>query len=244
VFLGKATSGAATCNRICFWYKDEWTNLHATYDMAKANELLDDMGLTNRDGDGFRTKPSGDRLEIVIEVNDAQYMWVPTSELTKSYWEAVGVRTVLKVEDSDLLWTRLGANEHHVFTWVMDGQGPAQLLSGNFSYGAMSWWGLLWDQWRSSVGETGEEPPQNVKEYIEWCEQVTQTPPDQITGLAHKAWDRSLEEVWMIGTCGYAGKPCVSSKKLGNVDKLAYGDNWDIGGTCNNWLEMYFWKEM
>jgi peptide/nickel transport system substrate-binding protein len=243
VFLGKATPCAATPNKICFWYKDEWTTLHATYDPAKANELLDEMGLTNRDSDGFRTKPSGDRMEIVIEVNDAQYMWVPTSELTKSYWDAVGVRTLLKVEDSDLLWTRLGANEHHIFTWVNDGQGPAQLLSGAFSYGQMSWWAPLYNNWRSTQGDTGEEPPEDIKQYIEWCDEAGSTPPDQITALAQQAWDKSLDEVWMIGTCGYAGKPCVSSKKLGNVDMKAYGDNWDVGGTSNNWLEMFFWKE-
>jgi peptide/nickel transport system substrate-binding protein len=243
VFLGMATPSAATPNRICFWYKDEWTTLHATYDPAKANELLDDMGLTNRDGDGFRTKPSGDRLEVVIEVNDGQFAWVPTSELTKSYWEAVGVRTIVKVEDGDLLWTRQAANEGHVFTWVNDGAGPNQLLSGNMSYSQLGWFGLLWNQWRTSQGESGEEPPADVKEFIEWCDQVTQTPPDEITALAHKIWDRALEEVWIIGTCGYGGKPCVTNKKLGNVDKKAYGDNWDIGGTLNNWLEMYFWKE-
>jgi peptide/nickel transport system substrate-binding protein len=243
VFLGKAAPSAATPNRICPWYKDEWTTLHATYDPAKANELLDDMGLNNRDDEGFRTKPNGDRLEIVIECNDAQYMWVPTSELTKSYWDAVGVRTIVKLDDWDLLWTRRGANEMQIFTWVNDGMGPNQLLSGNMSYSQLSWFGLLWNQWRSSGGETGEEPPADVKEFIEWCDQVTQTPPDQVNGLAQQIWEKSLEEVWIIGTCGYAGKPCVSNRKLGNVDPNAYGDNWDCGGTLNNWLEMFFWKE-
>jgi peptide/nickel transport system substrate-binding protein len=242
VYLGMATPCASTPNKICPWYKDEWTTLHATYDPDKANELLDEMGLTNRDDEGYRTKPNGDRLEVVIECTDTYFMWVPSAELSKSYWEAVGVRTIVKLDDSDLLWTRRGSNEQQIFTWVNDGMGPNQLLSANMSYPGVAA-SPLWNQWRSSAGESGEQPPAELVELIEWCDQVTQTPLEEVIPLAQKIWDRALENVYLIGTCGYAGKPCITNKKLGNVDQNAYGDNWDCGGTLNNWLEVFFWKE-
>jgi peptide/nickel transport system substrate-binding protein len=243
VFIGMGVPCAATPNRTGFFYKDEWTTLHATYDTAKANELLDEVGLTNRDGEGFRTLPSGGRMEVIIECAQNYYSWVPTCELIKSYWDAVGVRTLLKVEDSSLMNTRRNANELHVYTWVNDGQGEKNLLSSNLRYTNMRNWAPLWEQWRSTRGESGEEPPAAIQDMLVKCDQVTGTPPDQVTALVQEVFDQALEDVNQIGTIGYAGKPCVSNKKLGNVDKLAYGDNWDVGGTSNVWLEMYFWRE-
>ena len=36
------------------------------FDPETAGELLDEIGMTGRDADGFRTDPNGDRFELVI----------------------------------------------------------------------------------------------------------------------------------------------------------------------------------
>jgi peptide/nickel transport system substrate-binding protein len=94
VFLGIGVPCAATLNRTAFSSRDEWATLHATYDTAKANELLDEVGLTERDSEGFRALPSGGRMEVIIECANDYCSWVPTCELIKSYWHVGGTSNV------------------------------------------------------------------------------------------------------------------------------------------------------
>ena len=48
------------------YYKSEWGEDHpyARHDPAEANRLLDEMGLTDRDRDGFRTLPNGETINL------------------------------------------------------------------------------------------------------------------------------------------------------------------------------------
>jgi peptide/nickel transport system substrate-binding protein len=71
IFLGMGVPMQSAPYRGNFFYKEEWGKAYADYDPEQANALLDDMGLTNRDADGFRTKPSGGPLEVIIEVASA-----------------------------------------------------------------------------------------------------------------------------------------------------------------------------
>jgi peptide/nickel transport system substrate-binding protein len=241
--LGQGTSIQATCNWACPWYKDEWGTAYADYDPDQANQILDDIGLDNRDGEGFRTKPSGEELSVIIECTTAIPYWVPISELVKAHWDAVGVRTILKVDEWDLLFARLGAGEIQIFTWYT-GHMPFTLLARKAHVPReMSRWAPKWWAWVDSGGEEGEEPPDDVKRLYELGEAVAVTPPDEVNAVMQEFYDDQAESLRILGTIGYIGKPAISNKQLGNVDMEAYGDNSDTGGTRNSWLDLLYWKE-
>jgi peptide/nickel transport system substrate-binding protein len=243
IFLGLGVPVQNAPYRGNFFTKEEWAKAYVDHDPDRANALLDDMGLTNRDVDGFRTKPGGGELVLIIEVSTNISYWVPTSELVAAYWGAVGVKTLLKTEQSSLQWTRLAANEMHVFPWVSDGMSDRMLLATNNNYVRASWWAPLWYQWFSTGGEQGIQPPDDVMHMLELCDVVDSTPPDQVTAVMQEIWDWAAENVPAIGTVGYMGKPCISNSKLGNVDKESFGAQIDSQGARNNWLEMLYWKE-
>jgi peptide/nickel transport system substrate-binding protein len=77
---------------------EEWKNAYAEYDPDTANSLLDELGLTERDAEGFRTRPDGSKLEIIYDVG---WGGCPTcgntraSTLLKENWEAVGLRITI-----------------------------------------------------------------------------------------------------------------------------------------------------
>jgi peptide/nickel transport system substrate-binding protein len=243
VFLGRGEACAACPNKEAFFYKPEWATKYAEYDPDKANSVLDDLGISQRDEEGFRTNLSGGRLEMTMETTQDQPSWVPGSELVKSFWEAVGVRTILKVQDGTLMSTRQNANEIQVMVRLNDKQGEKALLATNAQWLRSAWWAPPWYLWYNSKGEKGIEPPDSVKHLYDLCDQVGRTPPDKVTDVMHEIFDTMTEEVYLIGTIGYTGKPAITSKKLGNVDKLAYGDCADNGGTRNNWAEIVYWKQ-
>ena len=66
----------------------------ATYDPEAAEALLDEMGLDQRDADGFRLGPDGKTFTILFETNDQIYAdFINAAELYAQFWSAVGVKT-------------------------------------------------------------------------------------------------------------------------------------------------------
>src|SRR5690606_8434748 len=48
------------------YYVEGYGYRFTEYDVDTANDLLDGLGLTERDGDGFRLRPDGEPLELTI----------------------------------------------------------------------------------------------------------------------------------------------------------------------------------
>ena len=61
------------------------------YDPARARALLDTFGFIDRDGDGFRERPDGSRLELVMTTEPAQ-IYRQYDELWQKSLNAVGIR--------------------------------------------------------------------------------------------------------------------------------------------------------
>jgi peptide/nickel transport system substrate-binding protein len=241
--LGKGTVQQSTCDNAASFYKKEWETAFAAYDVAGANKLLDEIGLTERDSEGFRLNLAGDKLSVVVECADDVAYWVATTELVKAYWQAVGIRTIMTSENRDLEWNHLSANETQVFTWCVDGQVEPLLLQNNANWLLMDWWAPLWNLWNTSKGEQGEEPPADVKRIIDLCTQIPSTPPDKIGAVMTELFDAQAANLYVIGTVGYVGKPSIANRKLGNIDKECYGNSWDLHGSHNFLVERFYWKE-
>jgi peptide/nickel transport system substrate-binding protein len=240
VFLGFGRPVQVTVTPDSPWYKDEWAQAYAQYDPDQANAWLDEIGLTQRDAEGFRTKPSGGELSIVIEFHTVNAYYPAISEMVKDYWDAVGIRTILSVQDRSLIWPRQAANEQQVFVWVWDGASTFMVPLGT---GNMSRWCPLWNAWWTSEGESGEEPPAEIKALFEVADTLAYSDDEGVAEAANLIYGDLAENVRCIGGGTASGKPCISSKGLGNVDFEAHADSYDIGGVRNNWLELMFWKE-
>jgi peptide/nickel transport system substrate-binding protein len=129
-----------------------------TYDVAKANELLDEMGLT-KGSDGFRKGPDGKTFEIPFEVQAAAPDIVPLTELIVEHWKQLGLNVTMKTIDGGLWGTRNTANElKATCIWT---HTP---LWQNGDYG-QGFWGPLWSRWWNTGGKEGEEPPEDVKKF-------------------------------------------------------------------------------
>lgn len=110
VFFGLATPRQAAPPTAHSYYREEWGSAWAGYDPDQANALLDEVGMTERTRDGFRRAPGGEELQILVEY--AEGTPVPAMELIKEYWEAVGVKVLLKVETGQSRNVTRTLNEH------------------------------------------------------------------------------------------------------------------------------------
>lgn len=86
------------------------------HDTERANALLDDLGLDQRDVEGFRTFPDGSPMTFYLHVTD--YTGTGPSPFLIEHWAEVGVRVVLQ-ERARSLWERQrAAFEHDFSVWM------------------------------------------------------------------------------------------------------------------------------
>ena len=70
-------------------YVEEVDQAYIEYNPELANQILDELGLTARDSEGYRLRPDGQRLTIIIDGSTHHDHHGPGGELIASYWEAV-----------------------------------------------------------------------------------------------------------------------------------------------------------
>ena len=98
MFFGLAVPRQFTILPSASYYKPEWGEAYAEFDPDRANELLDAVGLSERDKQGFRVGADGKTFEMAVEYGVGGEAGDPTAslELVKEYWENVGIKVLLK----------------------------------------------------------------------------------------------------------------------------------------------------
>ena len=86
-----------------------------TYDPERAKELLDSIGYTDRDGDGFREDPDGNKIELILNTNSGNTVREQIGELFTQEAQAAGIDVTFKPEAFNELVTRLVAS----YDWHM-----------------------------------------------------------------------------------------------------------------------------
>ncbi|MFT5115719.1 MAG: peptide/nickel transport system substrate-binding protein [Parasphingorhabdus sp.] len=151
--------------------EDKWKQHYAQYDPALAIKLLDEMGLKDVDGDGFRELLNGDKLVINLQFS-VQGAPAAMVELIGQHWGAVGVQTTVKEVTPDEYRSAQSSNKLDVTMW-RNGQPLAIVLGTNqiwvppyHDYFTVRT-NMLWAEWIDSDGASGVEPPAYAKQMIE-----------------------------------------------------------------------------
>ena len=87
-------------------FSPELRTLNATYDPAEASRLLDEIGLTKRNGAGIRLLPDGRELEIIVETDGESSLVVDGLTLISEFWREIGVKLFVKPQDRTVLRNR------------------------------------------------------------------------------------------------------------------------------------------
>jgi peptide/nickel transport system substrate-binding protein len=224
-------------------YNKNWGQYYAKYDTAQANKLLDEIGLNKKDSDGFRLRKDGKPVQMIIEYGDPNLS--TGFELIKEYWEAIGVKTVIKLEDWGLIEQRMFASEHDA---VQDGfaqGGDERTLYGmawHWDTAATRKWEVwassMQTAWRAEVGKgnpiptdylrrapkdtstiTGEKPPEMYIAYIEARNKISslELGTAEYAATGQKIFDTYVTQLWNIGTVGMAPTPLIVKNNIGNV---------------------------
>jgi len=221
----------------------EWELKHCEYDPDLSNQMLDEI-IPNRDDEGFRTLPDGSRLELVISCTPAFGPWPDIAEQVAQKWSEVGVRVRADVMERSLLSNRLNANETHFYLW-----GPGRAVN---VFVQSPWidcntscpWGPGYQTWYATDGESGIEPPDDVKHLTDLVNQGRALSPDEAAPLAQEIYRWIIDQQVIIGTCRRSPMVMgvtVVSQKLGNVPE-SWANDTMFNTPFTAMIEQFYYK--
>jgi peptide/nickel transport system substrate-binding protein len=207
------------------------------YDLDKANQLLDEMGMDQRDADGFRMAPNGEPFEIFIETADYAPDIIPVGELLVEQLKDVDLRVTFKVLDGSLMGQRMLANEHFAtIIWSVQPMWP----NGTWTdYLPTQQWGRQWQLWYTSGGVEGEEPPDPVKRLYEIQTGRIQTLPgsDEDEALTEEMYKVHHDNVYIFNIAENVKYALIVDANLGNVQTSGQAIGADNSG------EQFYFKQ-
>lgn len=206
--------------------EEEWRPMWSTFDPDQANELLDSVGLTERDDEGYRLRrDNGERLRVqMVAVGGAFIDWPSVGEMVvQQVGENVGVQLDLQEQERSLWTERVTANEHQISIWMNDGSEhlfiyPHHALPTTTSNPQMGPAHAIW--WQTG-GEEGIEPPERMKEAQDmFSSAFSVSDVDEQDRIAQEIWKILVEEQWSIGTVGLSPAAMgvrIVKNNMGNV---------------------------
>ncbi|MGH3387578.1 MAG: ABC transporter substrate-binding protein [Actinomadura sp.] len=205
----------------------EWRTKWATLDVAQANSLLDKVGLTERDGAGFRLHPDGKkRLILDYQTVQAAGDFVAMGEMIKRQWQQIGVDLNVQNLTPELINQRAVANEIMISGHIVGTEDPflrpTPFLPTNAeNHGGMI--GIPYARWFLSGGKEGVEPPKSLdllKQAMKLYEEGLRAPAEQRTTIGKEIYKLHADQVWSIGVFGFGlmlNGMYYAGNKLGNV---------------------------
>ena len=222
VYFGLANAQQTSPVPSSLFFEDWMATNYAQYDPDLANQLLDEMGLDQRDGDGFRLRPDGETLFLNFQVSVPEDAWQKIGELVTSYWNAVGVKTSYKLIEIGLYTELRNGNGVDLAAWGADILDIGEMANGLGNlrphWGARGS-GHLWRQWLQTDGADGEEPPQEIKDLWSLGDAFLEAPygSDEWLEVGKEFYRETFGGLYQIGTIQRPPQPLLFKKNLKNT---------------------------
>ncbi len=226
LFLGIGTPGSAVVAETSPFnpgpeYRTLWSP--SKPDLEQANAMLDAIGLTEKDSEGYRLRTdNGERLIIELPTIPAFIQFTQLAELVKEDWAKVGIFANVVEQERSLVEQRRAANELPIFVWQNDGTDelflyPFHALPINETSGTGPGYGV----WYSTNGADGVEPTDpSVLKVFDLFSQGLKGSEEERVQIGQEIWKIITDEVWTMGTVGQSGAFMgvrVVNNNLGNI---------------------------
>ena len=179
-----------------------------TYDPAKANQLLDDAGYKDADGDGVREDKSGKPIKLRLWARAESPESQKTGSLLTGWFRDLGLKIEYQVMDDgiyyDSIWGYEGdtySPDFDMYLWDWDGYAdPGDTLASFTSAQIENWNEPCWsnDEYDAVVAEANTTlDPEKRKELVWRAQQIfyEQSPeividyPDKLEAVNTAKWD-------------------------------------------------------
>ena len=245
LFLGLAIPGNNTVLPASPLFKEEYQKKWASFDLARANALLDEIGLTKRDGRGLRLPADGRPLTIIVEPAGENTEETDVLQLIHDSWLKAGIKLYSKPQSRDILRNRVFAGEALMSVWSGLENGVPQPGSSPAELAPVSQINLQWPKW-GQYYETGGRAGDPVD--LDWAKRLMEllrrwersSSREEQENIWHEMLAINVEQMTTIGIVAGVPQPVVVNNRLKNVP-LTGIYNWDPGAFFGMYRPDSFW---
>ncbi|MDN3567210.1 ABC transporter substrate-binding protein [Paeniroseomonas aquatica] len=185
----------------------EWRTRWSMHDPAHANRLLDGVGLTRKDREGYRLRRDNSQ-RLRLEITVAQTLsptWPQQSEMIVQHWRQIGIAADVKVQERSLALTRGRSDQIQIIIWTNNGTEslylyPRYALPVDPTAGVM---GNAYALWFASNGARGTEPPEpEMRRAHALLRDAAGQREAERHRTAQEIWKLAVEQQWGIGLVG------------------------------------------
>ena len=222
------------------------------FDPAGASRLLDEVGLTRRDPEGFRAFPDGTRMTFTLNTTD--YTTDGPAQFVIDDWARVGVRVLLRSRARRLFEQEKLTYEHDFTVWTGESEFYPLVEPRNFvptyfeSFYApgFGWWyqygGLHGDPAASrpnAIEPPRDHPLRRAMELLDEASMMTNE-RDRISRF-NEVQEIAADNVWTISIATPPPQLVIVKEGFKNVPRTAlFGANFQ--SPANAGIETYFWE--
>ena len=209
-WLGIGTPGScAPAEEVAINPGKEYRKKWAVLDVKQANAILETIGLTKKDGEGFRLRTDGKgRLRIELMTVGGQFTpFTQIAEMIKQQWVKIGIDADVKETERNLAFTKTNNSEHHILFWSVTGSEniylfPRLVLPVD-PVPMDQHLGMPFARWYATNGAQGKRPtdPEMVRAMELFRSAAGKKQPERVK-IAQEIWKIICEECWVIGTVG------------------------------------------
>ncbi|MDH3636974.1 MAG: ABC transporter substrate-binding protein [Gammaproteobacteria bacterium] len=228
-------------------FRPEYQRAWADFDLEKANALLDEIGLTERDSRGIRLLPDGRPAEIIIQSAGESTEESDVLELIHDSWLQVGIKLYTRPSQREVFRNRTFAGDTVMAVWSGLGNAiPTPSMSPEelapTSQQQLQW--PKWGQYYETRQRAGQLPVlDSVRELAEHNAQWRYaTTAEAQKRIWHAMLKIHSEEVFTIGTVAGVPQPVVISNRLRNLPPEGTY-HWDPGAYFGIYRPDTFWFE-
>jgi peptide/nickel transport system substrate-binding protein len=203
----------------------EWRKKWSTLDVKQANDLLDKIGLKQKDGDGYRQRTDGKgRLRIELQTSAGAFIpHTQVAEMIREQWKKIGIQADVKELERSLFFTRARSNEHQILIWANDGTENLYLFPrhGLPVDPVESFLGHPIADWYASNGKLGKKPEDTeLLKALELFRTAGSKKAPERAKIAQEIFKIMVDGQYSIGTVGQSPATMgvrIASRKLGNL---------------------------
>jgi peptide/nickel transport system substrate-binding protein len=210
-------------------FRPEFQKASIEFDLDKANELLDKLGLTKRDSRGVRLMSDGRPLEILIQTAGESTEQTDVLQLIHDSWLAAGIKLYSVPSTREVFRNRIFSGDAVMSIWTglanalpNADSSPAELAPTNQYQYQWPKWGLYYE----SNGKSGEQPDAPLLKELLALNHQWRLASDRAE--REKIWLRMLEihseEMFTIGVVSGVRHPVVVSNYLHNIPQNGFYD--------------------
>jgi len=191
-------------------YDQAIADKYAVYDPVQANKLLDGLGLTKKDSEGYRLRTdTGKRLSLELGT-PGETMPKRGHEMIKEYWKQVGIELNVVYRERTL-WHevrtayKFDLTSFNALAATFGGPSYSFAPQYYFAHSDYTYHGQKWADWVMSDGKKGVEPPPDLKPSIQRLYAIYKAIPTTPTSSERMKLEKEMlqieaDSMFMIGT--------------------------------------------